>query len=101
MKVLIVIIILAIVLAALVIGLVLMFRVSALYGDMEKLAKWQGEIDNEIKGVKLAIKDVESEQSNVAYPTLDGVVYDKNTSTMTVNGNIKATGWISCDSKER
>jgi hypothetical protein len=100
MKVLIVIII-VIGLAALVIGLVLVFRVSALYGDMEKLSKWQGEIDNEIKGVKLALKDVEVEQSNVVYPSLDGVVYDKNTSTMTVNGNIKATGWISCESKEK
>ena len=81
-------------LASVAVGVILIFRVSALYADMENLAKWQGDLDNEVKGVKLAVDDLSKEDSVITYPNLDGVSYDPKTSTMTVKGNLRADGWI-------
>lgn len=76
---------LAVALASVAMSAVLVFRVSALYGDMEKLAKWQGEVDEKVSGI----------EPGVVQTNIEGVVYDEKTSTVTVKGNIKAEGWIS------
>ncbi len=88
-------------LASVAVGVILVFRISALYGDMEKLAKWQGELENNFKGLKQAVNDLEKEQGEVIYPNLEGVVYDEKTTTMTVKGNIQAQGWISAGTKKK
>ena len=48
-----------------------------------------------LRGIELRLNGIEGKDGQVAYPGLDGVVYDEKTSTMTVNGNIRANGWIS------
>lgn len=76
------------------VGVILIFRVASLYGEMEKLAKWQGDLENSVKGVKLAVEDLSKEDSGIVHTNLDGVSYDPGTSTMTVKGNLRADGWI-------
>ena len=102
---------LVIAIACLGVGIVFIFRVSALYGDMEKLAKWQGEVENSVKGFKKSVDDIkqnvedlrlyvdEIEHQEVIYENLEGVVYDGETGTMNVKGNIKAEGWICAGTK--
>lgn len=82
-------------LAAIAVGLVLVFRIASLYGDMENLAKWQGEIDNAVKGLQSSIKDIEQEEGVVVYPDLEGIVYDEKTKTLNIKGNLSAEGWVS------
>lgn len=81
-------------LASVAVGVILIFRVSALYADMEKLAKWQGDLENSVNGLKLAVEDLSKEDSGIVHTNLDGVYFDPGTSTMTVKGNLCAEGWI-------
>lgn len=54
-------------------------------------------LNNRVKGVELRVDDLENDDGHIVYPSLGGAVYDERTSTMTVFGNIKAEGWISCE----
>ena len=74
--------------AALAVAIAVMFRVSALNGDIDTLTAT-------VNGLKQAVDDLGREQGKITYPNLEGVVYDKKTATMTVKGNIYAEGWVS------
>lgn len=60
---------------------------------LSELERKQESLDNFVKGVELRLGDLEREEGEI----LEGVVYDEKTSTMIVNGNIRASGWISCE----
>lgn len=76
-------------LAAIAVGMVLIFRISALFGEF---GEFENDIRNEIAGLKQAVKDLENQE--VKFEGLPGVSYDVDKKTLLVSGNIKAKGWI-------
>ena len=81
-------------LVAIAVGSILIFRISALFGEFEK------DIRNEIAGVKQAVKDLEKEDCTQVYDGLPGVSYDVDKKTLWVNGNMFATGAVSAFEKK-
>lgn len=75
-------------LVAIAVGTILIFCISALFGEFEK------DIRNEIAGVKQAVKEMEKESEQVLFEGLPGVSYDVEKKTLCVSGNIYAKGWI-------
>lgn len=86
----IVIIALALSLVAIAVGLVLIFRISALFGEVGTFEK---DVNNDIAGLKQAVKEMEKQE--VTVEGLPGFSYDEKTNTVTIDGNLKAGGWIS------
>lgn len=78
-------------LVAIAVGMILIFRISALFGEFGEFEK---DIRNEIAGLKQAVKDLEKESEQVFFEVLPGVSYDVEKKTLLVSGNIKAKGWI-------
>ena len=76
-------------LVAIAVGAILIFRISALFGE---LGEFEKDIRNEIAGLKQAVKDLENQE--VKFEGLPGVSYDVEKKTLLVSGNIKAKGWI-------
>lgn len=76
-------------LAAIAVGMVLIFRISALFGEFGEFEK---DIRNEIAGLKQAVKDLENQE--VKFEGIPGVSYDIEKKTLLVSGNIEANGWI-------
>ncbi len=87
----IVIIALALSLVAIAVGTILIFRISALFGEFGEFEK---DIRNEIAGLKQAVKDLEKEDCTQVYDGLPGVSYDVEKKTLRVDGNIVASGDI-------
>jgi len=87
----IVIIALALSLVAIAVGIILIFRISALFGEFGEFEKG---VNNDIAGLKQAVKDLEKEDCTQVYDGLPGVSYDVEKKTLLVSGNIKAKGWI-------
>ena len=84
-------------LAAIAVGIILTFRISALFrelGDFEK------GINNDIAGLKQAVKDLEKEDCTQVFDGLPGVSYDVEKKTLWVNGNMFATGTVSAFEKK-
>lgn len=84
-------------LAAVVISGIALWNERKCDKALSELERKQESLDNFVKGVELRVGDLEREEGEIIYPDLEGVVYDEKTSTMTVKGNIKAEGWISCE----
>ena len=78
-------------LVAIAVGSILIFRISALFGEFGEFEK---DIRNEIAGVKQAVKDLEKEDCTQVYDGLPGVSYDVEKKTLCVSGNIYAKGWV-------
>lgn len=78
-------------LVAIAVWMVLIFRISALFGEFGEFEKG---INNDIAGLKQAVKDLEKEDCTQVYDGLPGVSYDVEKKTLCVSGNIKAKGWI-------
>lgn len=78
-------------LVAIAVGTILIFRISALFGEFGEFEKG---INNDIAGLKQAVKDLEKEDCTQVYDGLPGVSYDVEKKTLLVSGNIKAKGWI-------
>lgn len=78
-------------LVAIAVWSILIFRISALFGEFGEFEK---DIRNEIAGVKQAVKDMEKDDYTQVYDGLPGVSYDVEKKTLLVSGNIKAKGWI-------
>lgn len=76
-------------LVAIAVGAILIFRISALFGELGDFEKG---INNDIAGLKQAVKDLENQE--VKFDGLPGVSYDVEKKTLLVSGNIKAKGWI-------
>lgn len=93
----IVIIALALSLVAIAVGTILIFRISALFGEFGEFKK---DIRNEIAGLKHVVKDLEEEDCTQVYDGLPGVSYDVEKKTLWVNGNIFATGAVSAFEKK-
>lgn len=93
----IVIIALALSLVAIAVGTILIFRISALFGEFGDFEK---DIRNEIAGVKQSVKDMEKEDCTQVYDGLPGVSYDVEKKTLWVNGNMFATGAVSAFEKK-
>lgn len=81
-------------LVAIAVGTILIFRISALFGEFEK------GINNDIAGLKQAVKDLEKESEQVVFEGLPGVSYDVEKKTLWVNGNMFATGAVSAFEKK-
>lgn len=79
-------------LVAIAVGTILIFRISALFGEFGEFEK---DIRNDIAGLKQAVKDLEKEDCTQEYDGLPGVSYDVDKKTLLVSGNIDAKGWIS------
>ena len=82
-------------LVAIAVGMVLIFRISALFGEFGKFEK---EINNDIAGLKQAVKDLEKQE--VGFEGIPGVSYDIEKKTLWVNGNMFATGAVSAFEKK-
>ncbi len=82
-------------LVAIAVGTILIFRISALFGEFGEFEK---DIRNEIAGVKQAVKDLENQE--VKFEGLPGVSYDVEKKTLWVNGNMFATGAVSAFEKK-
>ena len=67
-------------------GVVLIFHDSALSGEVRRFANG---VDNEIAGLKQAVNDLEKQEARQPW-----LSYDEKTRTVTVYGNISATGWV-------
>ena len=78
-------------LVAIAVWTILIFRISALFGEFGEFEKG---INNDIAGLKQAVKDLEKESEQVVFEGLPGVSYDVEKKTLCVLGNIKAKGWI-------
>ena len=82
-------------LAAIAVGMVLIFRISALFGEFGEFEK---DIRNEIAGLKQAVNDLENQ--DVKFDGLPGVSYDVDKKTLWINGNMFATGAVSAFEKK-
>lgn len=80
---------------AIAVGSILIFRISALFGEFGEFEK---DIRNEIAGLKQAVKDLEKQE--VGFDGLPGVSYDVEKKTLWVNGNMFATGAVSAFEKK-
>lgn len=67
-------------------GVVLIFRDSALSGEVRRFEKGA---NNEVVGLKQAVNDLEKQEARQPW-----LSYDERTRTVTVYGNISATGWV-------
>lgn len=76
-------------LVAIAVGTILIFRISALFGEFGEFEK---DINNDIAGLKQAVKDLENQE--VEFEGLPGVSYDVEKKILCVSGNIYAKGWI-------
>lgn len=85
----IVIIALALSLVAIAVGTILIFRISALFGE---LGDFEKDIRNEIAGLKQAVKELEKQE--VTVEGLPGFSYDEKTNTVTIDGNLMTKGWL-------
>lgn len=77
-------------LVAIAVGAILIFRISALFGEFGEFEKG---INNDISGLKQAVKEMEKQE--VTVEGLPGFSYNEKTNTVTIDGNLKAGGWIS------
>lgn len=68
---------------------ILIFRISALFGELGDFEKG---INNDIAGLKQAVKEMEKQE--VTVEGLPGFSYDEKTNTVTIDGNLKAKGWV-------
>ena len=84
-------------LVAIAVGTILIFRISALFGEFGEFEKG---INNDIAGLKQAVKDLEKESEHVVFEGLPGVSYDVEKKTLWVNGNMFATGAVSAFEKK-
>lgn len=84
-------------LVAIAVGTILIFRISALFGEFGEFEKG---INNDIAGLKQAVKDLEKESEQVVFEGLPGVSYDVEKKTLWVNGNMFATGAVSAFEKK-
>lgn len=82
--------------AAIAVALSVRSEVRKFRNKMTEMEREQASINNLLRGVELRVDDLENDDGHIVYPSLGGAVYDENTGTMTVFGNIKAEGWISC-----
>lgn len=82
-------------LVAIAVGAILIFRISALFGELGDFEKG---INNDIAGLKQAVKDLENQE--VKFDGLPGVSYDVEKKTLWVNGNMFATGAVSAFEKK-
>ena len=67
-------------------GVALIFHDSALSGEVRGFKKG---INNDIAGLKQAVNDLEKQEARQPW-----LSYDERTRTVTVYGNISATGWV-------
>ena len=73
-------------LVAVAMGVALIFHDSALSGEVRGFKKG---INNDIAGLKQAVNDLEKQEARQPW-----LSYDERTRTVTVYGNISATGWV-------
>lgn len=67
-------------------GVVLIFHDSAMSGEVRRFEKG---VNNEVVGLKQAVNDLEKQEARQPW-----LSYDERTRTVTVYGNISATGWV-------
>lgn len=82
---------------AIAVAVAVYYKVKAFNNRMLELDREQVSINNLLRGVELRVDDLEKDDSQVVYKDLGGASYDEKTKTLTVFGNLKAEGWISCE----
>lgn len=76
-------------LVAIAVGAILIFRISALFGEVGTFEK---DVNNDIAGLKQAVKEMEKQE--VTVEGLPGFSYDEKTNTVTIDGNLMTKGWL-------